>query len=387
MQRLSRFIALGYIAICLLTLAGTAVIGPLGYAPFRLVRGPERPPIVVTIWYGTEKKEWLEAAQTRFAATNPSYAGRPIQIQLRGMGSREMAERAAQQSWGDDTPPTALSPASGFWLDMAGVPLAETPRPLVLSPLVVVGWEDRARALWPDGPHDLWRELHDAIANPSGWKALGGQEQWGPVKLGHTRPLASNSGAQALLLMAYGFHHKTSGLSPADVNSPEFQRWLKEIEGDARVFGDNSGDFMGDFVRSGAAKYDFGVIYENLAIESMDAARSRQGQPLRVFYPPATLLSEHPFATLKGDWVTPEQRAAAAQFRDFLLSRPIQELAVQHGFRPTDTGVSIESNAADNPFARYQQNGVRAALAGTADVPPAEVINALLELWRTQIGK
>ena len=63
--------------------------GPLGYAPFPIVRGPERPPIVVTIWYGTEKKDWLEEARSRFAATNPTYGGRPIQIQLKATGDQD----------------------------------------------------------------------------------------------------------------------------------------------------------------------------------------------------------------------------------------------------------------------------------------------------------
>jgi hypothetical protein len=385
MQRLSRVIAFGYIAICLLTLAGTALIGPLGYAPFPVVRGPERPPIVVTIWYGTEKQGWLEEAKARFDATGPTSGGRPIEVRLVGKGSREMAERVKQQNWGGEAPPTALSPASGFWLDMAGVELAEPPRPLALSPLVVVGWQERADALWPAGPRDLWNELHDAIAREGGWGAIANQPQWGPVKLGHTRPTVSNSGAQALLLLAYAFHGKTSGLTAADVNAPAFQQWLAEIEGGAS-FADSSGGFIDDLVLSGPAKYDFGVIYENLALQKIDAALSRQNQPLRIFYPPATLLSDHPFATLAG-WVEPEQRAAANQFRDFLLSRPIQELARQHGFRPVDAGASIEANDGNNPFVKYQPNGVQLAIAGQAAIPPPDVMRALLEMWQTKIGR
>lgn len=383
MQRLSRIIALGYIAVCLLALGGRALIGPLGYAPFPIVSGPARPPIVVTIWYGTEKQDWLEEARARFAATNPTYAGRPIQIELKGLGSREMAERAAQQNWGSDTPPTALSPASAFWLDLARVGVAEAPRPLVLSPLVVVGWDERAKVLWPSAPRDLWQDLHAAIANPAGWKGLGGAESWGPVKLGHTRPLTSNSGAQALLLMAYGFYGKRDGLSTADVNNPEFQTWLKEIEDGVPSFGDSTGTFMDDVVRYGPAKYDFGIVYEHLALRSMAAAQGK----LRIFYPPATLLSDHPFAVLQGDWVAPEQRAAADQFRDFLLSRPIQELALQYGFRPVDQGVSIQSNDPNNPFVRYAQNGAQVAIAGQVGVPPPDVIEALLRLWQTKIGR
>jgi ABC-type Fe3+ transport system substrate-binding protein len=387
MQRLSRIIAFGYVAVCLLVLAATALVGPLGYAPFRLVRGPTRPPIVVTVWYGTEKKEWMEQAQRSFAETQPVAGGRPIEIRLRGMGSREMAERVAGRDWRGDTPPVALSPASSFWLDLAKAPVADAPQSLVRSPLVIVGWDERAKALWPSGPRDLWKELHDAINNPSGWKALGGNENWGPVKLGQTSPLTSNSGAQALMLMAYAFYGKTSGLTAADVANPDFQQWLREIESGVAGFGDSSGDLIADIVSRGPSQYDFGIIYENLALRSMEAANSRQRQPLRIFYPPATLLSDHPFVTLQGSWVTAEDRAAANQFRDFLLSRPMQELALRYGFRPVDQGVSIAASAADNPFSTYSANGVRLDDIGQVEVPPPDVVAALLELWRTQIGR
>jgi hypothetical protein len=389
MLRLSRIIAFGYIAICLLTLALTALIGPLGYAPFRVVSGPERPPIVVTLWYGTEKREWLEQARTRFEAIGPTLGGRPIQIQLKGLGSRELVERVARQDWRGEQPPSAISPASGMWLDMFSVPIAragaDAPQPLVLSPLVVVGWEERAAALWPSGPRNFWHDLHDAIADPNGWRAHGGRETWGPVKFGHTSPLSSNSGAQALILLAYAYHNKSSGLTGADIGDPEFARWLGEIESGVPSFSDSTGTFMSDLVNKGPSQYDFGVVYENLALTSMEAARNRQGQALRIYYPPATLFGDHPFALLDGAWVTPEQRGAAAKFRDFLRSAAIQQLALAYGFRPSDPNIAISGGDANNPFRKYEPNGVQAAVAQQANTPDAEVVNRLLELWKNEI--
>src|SRR5690349_15339554 len=124
MLRLSRIIASGYIAVCLLALALTALIGPLGYAPFPLIPAPVRPPITVTIWYSTEKKEWLEAAKQRFEAAHLTYSGQPIQIQLKSFGSPEIAQRVTSQDWRGETPPTAVSPASDIWLSMSKTPIA-----------------------------------------------------------------------------------------------------------------------------------------------------------------------------------------------------------------------------------------------------------------------
>src|SRR5690349_2749544 len=167
MLRLSRIIASGYIIICLIALALSALIGPLGYAPFPLVRAPDRPPITVTIWYSTEKKEWLEAAKQQFEATNPTSNGRKIQVILKGLSSGEIAHRVLNQSWGSDTPPTAISPASSLWLDTLNVPIlrsgGDAPQPLVSTPLVIVAWDERAKALWPNQPQNFWKDLHDAI--------------------------------------------------------------------------------------------------------------------------------------------------------------------------------------------------------------------------------
>ena len=389
MLRLSRIIASSYIAVCLIALALTALSGPLGYAPFPLIRAPARPPVTVTIWYSTEKREWLEAAKQQFEAANQTYNGRPIQVQLKGLGSPEIAQRVASQDWRGDTPPTAISPASGMWLSIFNVPVvtagAEASQPLVLSPLVVVGWEDRAKVLWPDGPKDFWKDLHDAIVDPAGWKALGDNESWGPVKFGHTSPLTSNSGAQTLILLAYAFHNKSSGLTSADVNAPAFAQWLAEVEGGVPSFGDSTGTFMNDIVAKGPSQYDFGVVYENLALQSMNAAKQRQGQSLRIFYPPATLFGDHPFAVLDGAWATLEERAAAIVFRDFLRSNAIQQLALQYGFRPADPSVAITSDDPSNPFKKYAANGVQVTIAQQAEAPSAEVVNSLLELWKNQI--
>jgi ABC-type sulfate transport system substrate-binding protein len=221
--------------------------------------------------------------------------------------------------------------------------------------------------------------------NEGGWKALGGNESWGPVKFGHTSPLTSNSGAQTLILLAYAFHNKSSGLTSADVNDPAFAQWLAEVEGGVSSFGDSTGTFMNDIVAKGPSQYDFGVVYENLALQSMDVAKQRQGQPLRIFYPPATLFGDHPFAVLEGDWAKPEERAAAIVFRDFLRSNAIQKLALQYGFRPTDPNVAITSADPSNPFTKYASNGVQITIAQQAEAPSAEVVNSLLELWKNKI--
>ncbi len=388
MLRISQFLCVGYLLLALVV-ALMSFIRPLGNAPFPLPIGPARNPVVVSMAYGTEKEAWLQDATQRFIQTNPTINGRPIQVELQGIGSREIVTRIIDGS----LQPVVVSPASSIqielleheWQTRNGNSIlrdgADAPQPLVLTPLVLVAWQDRAEALWPSGPDRLWSDLHDALADPQGWQAVGGDPNWGLVKFGHTSPETSNSGIQTLVLLAYGYYGKSTGLETADILDADFQTWLADIEGAVLEFGDSTGTFMTSMVQFGPSKYDIVAVYENLAIQNIDAAQNRWGA-IRVYYPPATMISDHPFAMLDAPWVTPEQQQAAAVFRDFLLSRPIQELSLEHGFRPANPQVGFDSP--NSPFARYESYGIQKQISSEVEVPSADVLNNLIDYWRRQ---
>lgn len=413
MHTQARNLGLGFIVFCLLSLALKAFVpvgGVAGYAPLHLPIGPAGQPIELVIWYGTEKEEWLAEAARRFEATGPTLNNRPVRITLQGLGSREIADRVARQDWGTLPAPTVVSPASSLWIEVldsewrarASTPIIAggnaAPQPLVLTPLVLVAWEERAAVLWPDGPRDFWHHLHSALASQQGWidvastngfdatspqaRAAAG---WGLVKFGHTSPLTSNSGAQTLVLLAYGYHNKSSDLSPADVVDADFQAWLATTERAVLEFGDSTGTFMDQMVRFGPSKYDLVVVYENLALSNIEAAQGRWGQNLRIYYPPANMLSDHPYAILDEPLTSAEQRMAAELFRDYLLSNPIQTLALSYGFRPADPGIAVVTNDANNPFNKYAAYGVQIDIQQQVQTPSGDVITTLLDVWRRSI--
>ncbi len=392
MTRLSQIISAGYLGLALVLILITLFIGPVGAAPFQLpMLGPAGEPVVISVAYGTEKKAWLNEAAERFLATNPRVRGRPIEINLQGIGSREMVTRIAQ----GDLMPTVVSPASSIqiellrddWKTRYGGDIyysgADGPQPLVLTPLVLVMWEERAQVLWPNGSAEFWDSIHDALANEEGWKGLGGDENWGFVKFGHTSPETSNSGIQTLVLLSYGYYDKTSGLASGDITNAEFQQWLDAIENSVQEFGDSTGTFMTNMVNFGPGKYDFVAVYESLALDgSIENARGKWGQPIRIYYPPGNILSDHPYAILNAEWVTPEEREAAALFRDFLLAPDTQALALQYGFRPADPSVPIVTDDPNNPFNKYKDYGVQIDIPQIVETPSASVLNELLNLWR-----
>ena len=344
----------------------------------------------IQFMYSSEKKAWLVDALGRFGRQHPD-----VVVETVEKGSLDMVQALLDQG----QQPTLISPADDValslltsdWKQKTGRDLiatdgADKALPLVVTPLVLVDWEDRGAALSGQDKRVTFGKLRDAIASPKGWPGVGGKADWGFVKLGHTNPTRSNSGLQALILMAYEFHKKRSGLAVSDVLSEKFQDFLKTVEKGVPKFGDSSGTFMEEMVLYGPSKYDVVVTYENLAIQHIPNAQGRWGN-LRVFYPAQTMWSSHPVAVVQGAWVTPEQRAAAQKLIAFLRDKPEQERALRLGFRPANPEVPVLSADGGGPFKNAAEFGVHVDLGSVVEPPPALVIRNLMELWSREIGR
>ena len=254
---------------------------------------------------------------------------------------------------------------------------------MLKSPLVLVAWRERADVLWGDEPNgSMWLRMHEALTNPQGWEAYDHPE-WGYIKFSHTNPLKSNSGFQTILLMSYNYFGKTSGLTSQDILADdEFQAWFLSFENTISNFGDSTGTYMQEIVSYGPSLYDFVSVYEATAIAQMENAIGKYGE-LRVYYPPATSMSDHPFCILEGEWVTSEKETAALMFLEYLSSEELQEQALlEYGFRPT---ASIPLDQPGSPFLQYTQNGVKTDIPPEVEVPPGNVLNTLLDFWARNV--
>jgi ABC-type Fe3+ transport system substrate-binding protein len=254
------------------------------------------------------------------------------------------------------------------------------------TPLVLVAWQERAQVLWGAQPGiDLWHDLHDALVDPRGWEAFGHPE-WSYIKFGHTDPTRSNSGFMTILLMAYSYFDKVDDLSSQDIlTDAEFQKWFRDMEVAIADFGDSTGTYMKDIVAYGPSKYDIVAVYEATAIEHLENARGRYGE-LYVYYPPATIMSDHPFCILQAEWVTPEKAKAAQVFIEYLLRSPVQELALnKYGFRPEDQSLALDQSG--SPFTKYAQNGLQINLPPSITLPPGNVLDTLLSFWIRNIQR
>jgi ABC-type molybdate transport system substrate-binding protein len=366
-------------------------------APLRDVILPAPKPVILNVLYSTEKDAWLAEVVAAFEASQVLVDGHPVQVEMEKMGSREMVLAVLDGT----NRPDIISPASMLQIAILqdqstaafGAPLVnmadeELCPSVVTTPLVLVAWEERAQALWGNHPgEDFWRDFQTALVDPAGWSAFGHPE-WGYVKFGHTDPLRSNSGFMTILLMTYDFHDRTSGLSAADITAdPEYQSWFLDFERSISQFEYSTGPLMEKMIAYGPSTYDIAAVYEATAIEQAENATGRYGD-LRIYYPPVTVWSDHPFCILNADWVTPEKNQAARLFLDYLQSPEVQQLALlRYGFRPTDPAIPLDQPG--SPFNVYAPNGLQRDLSGLPSLQPTsgDVLNILLEFWSRNVAR
>ncbi len=346
-----------------------------------LSAAPRAPPVELRIAYGSEKKSWLEEQIASFRASSPkTSSGRPIQIHAEAMGSGE----AVQDILAGTKKPHVFSPASGAYITIlndrfqsAGhlKPLSPPGEPLVLSPIVIAMWRPMATALgWPTKSLG-WKDLLQVFANPKGWAAFD-RAEWGSFKLGHTHPEFSNSGLLAVLAEAYAGARKTRGLTIEDLDAKQTQSFVHSVEQAIVHYGKSTGFFSEKMLERGPSYLSAAVLYENLVIESY--AKNPSGTPLVAIYPvEGTFWSDHPYAILDAEWVGADEKEAANAFLAHLKSKPAQERALAHGFRPADPAVRIASPIDPEHGADPKQPQT------LLEVPNAEVLRKLLEVWKS----
>jgi serine/threonine protein kinase len=345
-------------------------------------------PVEINVAYGTEKEKWLKEALATFQRTAE---GQRSKINLIGMGSMEGAHAVLDGP--GQVPIHVWSPASGAYRNVfeqewrikheqSGEPIVQAEN-LALTPMVFVLWKSRFDPFVARYKKVSFQTIAEAMREPGGWATIASEPGWGLFKFGHTHPSKSNSGLLTLVLMAYEFAHKERTLTTADVTQVGFQVWLQEFErGVVRPGGslsNSTGNLMREMVLRGPSQYDGLMVYENLVIDYLDAARQRWGD-LQVAYPDPNLWNEHPYYILNVPWSTAAQRALAQQFLEFLTSEPIQRQALEHGFRPGNPAVPVRF--AESPLVRFEAQGLTVELPRVYEPPRAEVVNDLIASFR-----
>jgi Ca-activated chloride channel family protein len=355
-----------------------------------MLPGQESNTVPISIVYGSEKKEWLEPLVQEYnALKRETEEGSTIVVEATPMGSIESARAIVE----GQLEPTVWSPASSVYVPVANAEwrgrehsedlVIGEPPDLVISPVVIALWQPMAEALgWPEKSIG-WADIAALATSEEGWAAFGYPE-WGSFKFGHTHPNYSNSGLVSVIAEAYAGADKQRGLTLDDLQDPDLKEFMAEVESSIIHYGSSTGFFAERMFERGPSYLSAAVMYENLVVaqESKRLAGQSQQLPVVAIYPKeGTFWSNHPYAILNAPWVTAEQKAAAEDFQAFLLDRPQQVKAIELGFRPADPGIPLAA-----PLDKG--HGVDPAQPQTVlQVPSAEVISGIQDLWRREAKK
>ena len=345
--------------------------------------------VTVTMVYGSEKEAWLSPLVEAFNdARHKTEAGSTIVIEAEPMGSIESGDAIVEGR----LQPVVWSPASSAYVPVVNANWRQehaedlapgAPNDLVLSPVVIAMWRPMAEALgWPDEAIG-WGDIAEIATSDEGWAAYGYPE-WGAFKLGHTHPNFSNSGIISIIAEAYAGAGKQRNLTLADLENPDVIQFMTDVESSIIHYGTSTGFFAQRMFERGPSYLSAAVLYENL-IAAQEAERL-QGEsdqlPVVAIYPKeGTFWSNHPYIILNAPWVTEEQREAAELFEDFLLDEEQQRKSIAYGFRPADPSIGLTT-----PL--DEQHGVDPQQPQTVlEVPSAEVVSGVQELWRQKAKK
>jgi len=138
----------------------------------------------------------------------------------------------------------------------------------------------------------------------------------------------------------------------------------------------------------GPTAYDGVVTYEHLALPFLDRvdAHSNAMRKLVMLYPEPLLLAGHP-AVVFDD--RPERQEVARRWLRFLLSQPMQEKAIELGFRPVNPEVTLRGyDVEQNRFLRLRRYGVRIQPSWQeAPRVSGHTIQELIALWAEVTGR
>jgi len=245
-------------------------------------------------------------------------------------------------------------------------------RTYLRTPLVFLTTADKATALRPllNGTnYPSWRALHDLCAGKT-------RVPWGAFRAAVADPLRASSGFMLLGLVLEDYvQHTGGGLSldraPHDL---AFVHYLREMH---RGLVDNAVGDTGEkgLSRSYAAdpsRFDLIVTYESDALEAV----SHNGK-LAVIYPDPTAVADQTAMVLNGDWVKPEQRAAARSFLDFLSRDDAQKDGIHKHYRPIAQTPQITLLP---ELDRYHSFGFQQVF-NSAELPPYATVNEVAYAW------
>ena len=287
----------------------------------------------------TSLRGWLEQAVQDFnRAGVRTAAGKPAFAQV----TFTEAGQAASDMAGGKSLPALWIPDNEVWASVLAkrgqAGFQANCQSVAQSPLVIAMWRPIAEALgWP-GRKLGWLDVGSLAADPSSWNYYTGGKYGKTLRMGHTHPGLSGSGASTLLAIVQAARSKTDAVTVSDIKEPIVQASVAAFEGTVAWFSPST-EKLGQTIQQRGIEY-LGAAVEYESTVAMNGGGGDAG--LVAVYPyEGTFMATHP-ACINGG-ADAQTQEAARLFRDYLLKPDVQKLALKNGLRPVTAGVPISA--------------------------------------------
>lgn len=214
--------------------------------------------------------------------------------------------------------------------------------PTVYAPLGFAMWRPMAETLgWP-AKKIGWDTITELAAAPEGW-AKYGRPDWGQFRFGHTHPAYANSGLLSMTAFVYGIVGNDKPLTVKDVYSAEAA--MRTLANNTTKYGSQTSALLELMAKHGASYLHAAAIPEANVLKFNNDRGSELQFPLVFIFPTGgTMWADHPYCILdNAEWVSTKQQQAAIIFRDYLLAKEQQAIAIDNYLRPLDTSVLLHA--------------------------------------------
>jgi Ca-activated chloride channel family protein len=330
--------------------------------------GPPGNAVIVNVAANASLGPWLQTAVTQFNDSETETAGGdPAYVQLTLVESGQ----AVTDITDGILIPDLWLPEDQVWAsvlaDQGNSNFQSDCRSTATSPLVIAMWREVAESLgWPGLPLG-WLDVGSLAADPSAWDYYSGGQLGDSLRLGHTHPGLSGSGASTLLAIVQAAESKTEAVSTDDIQQPIVQASVSAFEAAVSWFSSDTADLGRTMSERGVQYLGAAVMYESTVVNF-------GGGNIVPIYPfEGTFIATHPACV--NSTSDAETREAAGLFRDYLLGQEGQQSAVSGGLRPANDAV-----ASAEPLAAF---GVDLEQPQIIFSPPSvETIYSVQELWQ-----
>lgn len=304
-----------------------------------VVTPPE--PIKISIVAALPVEPWVSQAAEVYNSEARMVEGREIIVEIIPMDG--LSARHKWENEGFDRVPTVWVPESRVWVDQANVAVVERTgrdiflaggpyrtQPVVLSPMVWGIWDEAYKTLVEHfGTEQIsWDQIYEAAVIGE-WSKLGEKENTGKFKLVIPHPKRDPAGLTAIV-GAGAEHFDKSTVSTQELQDSEFLDWLSELFDTVVDFSPAAAEDMLLFGRSNG---DAGQIVESYLLSNMDGIVTRWGHSLQIVYPDPIAWFDFPYAIYMGPETSTEEKQAALDFKNYLLTTDQQAAALEFGLR------------------------------------------------------